>query len=66
MRPLGGGRLSSRIIWTTLVLIASGWVVWRVTYVRRTSVAEIQSVLEISLTTTRNETGAWWRRRDEY
>jgi signal transduction histidine kinase len=41
------------------VLIAAGWVVWRVTYVRRTSVAEIQSVLEISLTTTRNETGAW-------
>lgn len=52
-------RVSSRFIWTMLVLVAAAWVVWRVTYVHKSSVAEIESILEISLTTTRSETGAW-------
>jgi signal transduction histidine kinase len=52
-------RISSRFMWTMLVLIALGWVVWRVMYVRATSFRELQSLLDISLTTTRSETGAW-------
>ena len=52
-------RASSRAIWAALVLIALAWVAWRVAYVRRKSFAEVQSVLEISLTTSRSETAAW-------
>ena len=52
-------RLSSRVMWTTLVLVATAWVVWRVTHVRQNSFSEVESVLEISLTTSRSETGAW-------
>ena len=57
MRPWA--RISSRFMWTMLVLVALGWVVWRVVYVRTTSFRELQSLLDISLTTTRSETGAW-------
>ena len=52
-------RVSSRVMWTTLVLVATGWVVWRVSHVRRNAFREVESVLEISLTTSRSETGAW-------
>ena len=57
MKP--SARLSSRVMWTTLVLVATAWVVWRVTHVRQNSFSEVESVLEISLTTSRSETGAW-------
>ena len=52
-------RISSRLMWGALVLIALGWVAWRVAYVRTTSFKEVESVLEISLTTSRSETAAW-------
>lgn len=52
-------RISSRVMWTALVLVATGWVVWRVSHVRRNAFSEVESVLEISLTTSRSETGAW-------
>ena len=52
-------RFSSRLMWAVLVLIAIGWVAWRVEYVRRKAFAEVESVLEISLTTSRSETAAW-------
>src|SRR5689334_17991182 len=46
-------------MWAALVIIALAWVAWRVAYVRRNSFDEVQSVLEISLTTSRSETAAW-------
>jgi signal transduction histidine kinase len=52
-------RISPRVMWTALVLVAIGWVVWRVSHVRQTAFSEVESVLEISLTTSRSETGAW-------
>jgi len=52
-------RASSRVMWAALVLVALGWVAWRVAYVRATSFKEVESVLEISLTTSRSETAAW-------
>lgn len=52
-------RISSRFMWTMLILIALGWVVWRVSYVRETSFRDLASVLEISLATSRSETAAW-------
>lgn len=52
-------RVSTRFMWTLLVLMAAGWVVWRVSYVRAKSFSELESILEVSLATTRSETGAW-------
>lgn len=52
-------RISPRVMWTALVLVAMGWVVWRVAHVRQNAFSEVESVLEISLTTSRSETGAW-------
>ena len=52
-------RISPRVMWTALVLVAAGWVVWRVSHVRQNAFSEVESVLEISLTTSRSETGAW-------
>ena len=52
-------RISSRFMWTMLVLIAVAWIVWRVAYVRETSYDELASILDVSLSTGKSETGAW-------
>ena len=52
-------RIRSRYLWTLLALIAAAWVAWRVTYVRQSAFSEIASVLDISLSTSKSEAGAW-------
>ena len=51
--------VSSRFIWSMIVLAAAGWVVWRVASVHRTSYTEVAKLLELSLSTSKSETGAW-------
>ena len=46
-------------MWTTLVLVATAWVVGRVAHVGQDSFSEVESVLENPLTTSRSEIGAW-------
>ena len=52
-------RVSSRFMWTVLILVAVGWIVWRVDYVHRTSNDEIARILEVSLSTSKSEASAW-------
>jgi signal transduction histidine kinase len=52
-------RHPARYVWGLLVLIAAAWVIWRVGYVRRSALDEVASVLDISLATSKSETGAW-------
>ena len=52
-------RVSSRFMWTVLILLAVGWIAWRVDYVHRTSNDEIARILEVSLSTSKSEASAW-------